>query len=268
MPGRLDEVLRARSNTNRSAIGRARMMIVTVRSGGLAIVLGCLAGTGAAQEAPDVTPGNLVRFLTMPGPDHRLDVAGVRAKILAREIGGRVNGPLTSLLSQPIQPAAAPVLVRALEAAWYAPIDVPEPVLLKYLALRPGAIPGLDAATIGDLRLRALVALAYRPRPQLDSLWEQLWASEQDPVFLQFVLTGAACTGSDGVKPMLANLPQSRLLSEVAERLTVELSKGDSALVCAGGESTRAEAFSSPPVLRGELEVQGRTMLLRAGLAR
>jgi hypothetical protein len=234
-----------------------------------AMVLGSLAiSAGSAQEGQSVSTEGIVRFLTASGSDHRLLVSGVRARILARELGSRASGPLTELLSQPITASSAPILVRALEAAWYAPIDVPESVLLRYAVLRADAVPGVSPLIIGDLRSRALVALAWRPRPDFEDFWMDLWVSEQDPLYQQWALVGMACANPEAVRPMLAQTSHNRLLSEIAERLRAKLADGDSARVCAGGESTRTAALSSPPSLPTDMEEQGRVMLRRAGIAR
>jgi hypothetical protein len=247
-----------------------RAVLVNVVAGTcLAMPLSSLAVTaGSAQEGQSVSTDGIVRFLTASGPDHRFQVSGVKGRILAREVGSRASGPLTALLSQPITAASAPILVRALEAAWYAPIDVPESVLLTYAALRADAVPGVSPLIVGDLRSRALIALAWRPRPELKDFWEDLWVSEKDPLYQQWALAGLACSNPEAVRPLLAQTSHNRLLSEIADRLRFKLADGDSARLCAGGESTRAAAQSSPPSLPADVEELGRVMLKRVGIAR
>ena len=221
----------------------------------------------AAQEPRPIATADLVRFLTAHG-DPRLEVAGTRGRILAAEVGARANAALTELLSQPAKPEAGWLLSRALEAAWYSPIDVPDSILLKFTLMRAGDPPGLDAQTAADLRLRALIALADRPRPQLRRFWEQLWASERDPLFLQVVLAGMACTAPDAVEPWLSGTFRSSLLNEIAARIRGELVKGEDGRLCQGGEATRAEAWSHRPSVPLDLQEAGRAMLRRAGIAR
>jgi len=219
------------------------------------------------QGPGELSVQDVIAFLTLSGHS-RYETGTAKARILASEVGGAASEALTQLLSQPPRNDAWVLLGRALEAASYNPIVVPESVLLRYVSLGAGPLSGLEGAVAGDLRLKALVALSYRPRPQMVDFWERLWDTEQSPLIRQIVLGALACTAPDRLGSKIQVAYASRLLTEVAARISEELVRGEDARVCHGGESTRAEAWSFRPELAPDLREAGREMLKQAGIFR